>query len=64
MNCTDCILDGTDACSRGAGRAIDDKPCKDFFNTKTYDGFKLSGACTYTDCNECEYYAECDEWIE
>ena len=30
MNCEDCILDGTDACSRGAGRAVDDEPCEDF----------------------------------
>lgn len=30
MNCTDCILDGTDACSRGAGRAVDDDICEDF----------------------------------
>lgn len=29
-NCTDCILDGTDACSRGAGRAVDDEICEDF----------------------------------
>ena len=29
-NCTDCILDGTDACSKGAGRAVDDEICKDF----------------------------------
>lgn len=28
--CTDCILDGTDACSRGAGRAVYDEICKDF----------------------------------
>ena len=30
MNCTDCILDGTDACPRGAGRAVDDEICEDF----------------------------------
>lgn len=29
-NCTDCILDLTDACSRGAGRAVDDEICEDF----------------------------------
>ena len=28
--CENCILNNTDACSRGAGRAIDDTPCKDF----------------------------------
>ena len=26
-NCTSCILDGTDACIRGAGRAVDDEIC-------------------------------------
>ncbi len=30
MTCEDCILDGTGACSRGAGRAVDDEPCEDF----------------------------------
>ncbi|MBO7733864.1 MAG: hypothetical protein J6S67_14975 [Methanobrevibacter sp.] len=29
-NCTDCIKDGTDACPRGAGRAVDDEICDDF----------------------------------
>ena len=29
-NCTDCVLDGTDACSRGAGRAVDGRVCEDF----------------------------------
>ena len=29
-NCTACILDGTDACSRGAGRAVDGRVCDDF----------------------------------
>lgn len=28
--CTDCILDTTDACPRGAGRAIDDEICEKF----------------------------------
>lgn len=28
--CSDCLLDGTDACSRGAGRAVDDRICEDF----------------------------------
>ena len=35
MNCGDCILDGTDACSRGAGRAIDDEPCGDFIGAES-----------------------------
>lgn len=29
-NYSDCILDNTDACSRGAGRAVDDEVCEDF----------------------------------
>jgi hypothetical protein len=37
MNCGDCILDGTDACSRGAGRAIDDEPCGDFIGAESED---------------------------
>lgn len=28
--CMDCILDGTDACSRGAGQAVDDEACEDY----------------------------------
>ena len=32
MNCTGCILDGTDACPKGAGRAIDDEVCEDFID--------------------------------
>ena len=30
VGCADCVLDNTDACSRGAGRAVDDEPCEDF----------------------------------
>lgn len=30
MTCDNCILDLTDACPKGAGRAIDDEICKDF----------------------------------
>lgn len=33
-NCTDCILDGTDACQRGAGRAVDDEVCECFVDDK------------------------------
>lgn len=29
-DCTDCILDGTDACLRGAGRAVDSDICDDY----------------------------------
>lgn len=29
-NCMHCILDGTDACLRGAGRAVDDEACEDY----------------------------------
>lgn len=32
--CVNCILDGTDACSRGAGRAIDDEICEDYIGSK------------------------------
>lgn len=28
--CVSCILDGTDACARGAGRAVDDEICDKF----------------------------------
>ena len=31
MNCGDCILYETDACSRG-GRAVNDEPCEDFMS--------------------------------
>ena len=29
-NCTQCLFDNTDVCSRGAGRAVNDKICEDF----------------------------------
>ena len=29
-NCSECILDGTDACLRGAGRALRNNPCEAF----------------------------------
>lgn len=35
QNCTDCIIDGTDACSRGAGRAVDNEICGDFIPNKS-----------------------------
>lgn len=31
-NCTDCMLDGTDACPRGSGRAIDDETCEEYLD--------------------------------
>ena len=31
-NCTDCMLDGTDACPRGAGRAVDDETCEEYLD--------------------------------
>lgn len=37
FSCSDCILDGTDACSRGAGRAVDDKICEDFMEVNDDD---------------------------
>ena len=30
FDCTDCALDETDACPRGAGRAVDSEICKEF----------------------------------
>ena len=33
-DCSDCIKDGTDACTRGAGRAVDDEICVDFMEGK------------------------------
>ena len=33
--CTYCILDGTDACNRGAGRAVDDEICERFMKGDT-----------------------------
>lgn len=33
--CINCVLDGTDACTRGAGRAINDKACEDFLGKET-----------------------------
>lgn len=35
-NCTDCIIDLTDACPRGSGRAIDDEICDSFIPRETY----------------------------
>ena len=33
-NCTNFILDGTDACPSGVGRAVDDEKCEDFIAEK------------------------------
>lgn len=33
--CTYCILDGTDACNRGGGRAVDDEICESFMKGDT-----------------------------
>ncbi len=30
FDCRECLLDGTDACKRGAGRAVDDSVCDSF----------------------------------
>ena len=30
LDCTECVLDGTDACPRGAGRAVDSEVCEEF----------------------------------
>ena len=34
-SCSTCILDNTDACSRGAGRAVDDEACEDYLASPT-----------------------------
>ena len=34
-NCSTCILDNTDACTRGAGRAVDDEACEDYLASPT-----------------------------
>lgn len=31
LNCINCIKDGTDACPRGAGRAVDDEICGEYY---------------------------------
>ena len=33
--CTDCLLDDTDVCSKGADRTVDNKICKDFIRLCT-----------------------------
>ena len=33
-DCSYCILDGTDACPRGAGRAVNDTACESFLTIK------------------------------
>ena len=34
-SCSTCILDNTDACTRGAGRAVDDEACEDYLASPT-----------------------------
>ena len=34
-DCSTCILDNTDACTRGAGRAVDDDACEDYLASPT-----------------------------
>ena len=34
MTCDNCILDLTDACPKGAGRAIDDEICEKYISEK------------------------------
>ena len=33
--CSTCILDNTDACTRGAGRAIDDEACEEYLGAES-----------------------------
>ena len=37
QSCGDCILDETDACPRGAGRAVDDEICEEFLQEPCED---------------------------
>lgn len=32
LTCLDCVKDGTDGCTRGAGRAVNDEMCEDFLS--------------------------------
>lgn len=34
-SCSTCILDNTDACTRGAGRVVDDEACEDYLASPT-----------------------------
>jgi len=34
FDCADCVLDETDACPRGAGRAVDSEVCEDFIEAE------------------------------
>ena len=40
--CNDCILDRTDACSRGGGRAVDDEICESFLKEGANNGEETS----------------------
>ena len=34
------------------------------FTLSDYKSFVENGGCNYTDCNECEYHAECGNFAE
>lgn len=54
-SCADCILDGTDACPRGAGRATVDDICDDFLEDsgkKENNGHWIDNADSYI-CPRC-----------
>jgi len=63
-NCTHCILDGTDACPRGAGRAVDDEVCEEFIEEgagmNTYERHIFNGKCPFTD-KPCDKDIDCIE---
>jgi hypothetical protein len=40
IDCTTCVLDNTDACTKGAGRAVDKDICNDYVAKETTDSFK------------------------
>ena len=37
---------------------------KSAFTLSDYESFVENGGCMYTDCFECEYYAECGNFAE
>lgn len=50
--CVGCIIDGTDACPRGAGRAVDDTACEEYLTDRDCDtcAHKKDGGCEVWEC--------------
>ena len=57
LNCSECIKDGTDACTRGAGRAINDEICGGFIEEEHKDIMEEVALL----CENCHF---CDEIIK